>query len=88
MRAQMLSYIRLLVTPCSVACQAPVSMGFPRQEYWSGLPFLPPGDRPNPGIEPTCLISPALAGGFSIAHATWEASISYLFHSIPPLLLP
>ena len=43
------------------ACQPPLSMGFPRQEYWSGLPFLPSGDLPDPGIEPT---SPASAGGF------------------------
>ena len=39
-------------------------MGFPRQEYWSGLPFPSPGDLPDPGIEPTSLASPALAGGF------------------------
>ena len=45
------------VTPWTVAHQAPLSMGFPRQEYWSGLPFLPPGDLPDPGIEPR---SPAL----------------------------
>ena len=48
-------------TPWTVACQAPLSMGFPRQEYWSGLPFPSPGDLPNPGIEP---LSPALEGGF------------------------
>ena len=46
-----------LATPWTVACQAPVSMGFSRQEYWSGLPFPSPGDLPNPGIEPR---SPAL----------------------------
>ena len=46
-----------LVTPWTVACQAPLSMGFPRQEYWSGLPFPSPGDLPGPGIEPG---SPAL----------------------------
>ena len=46
------------------ACQAPLSMGFPRQAYWSGLPFPTPGDLPNPGIELTCLASPALAGRF------------------------
>ena len=46
-----------LVTPQTVARQAPLSMGFSRQEYWSGLPFLSPGDLPNPGIEPW---SPAL----------------------------
>ena len=47
-----------------VACQAPLSMGFLRQEYWSGLPFPPPRDLPNPGIEPASPTSPALAGGF------------------------
>ena len=48
-------------TPRSVACQAPLSMEFPSQEYWSGLPFSSPGVLPNPGIEPK---SPALAHGF------------------------
>ena len=48
-------------TPWTVTCQAPLSMGFPRQEYWSGLPLPSPGDLPDPGIEPK---SPALAGGF------------------------
>ena len=46
--------------PWTVGCQAPVSMGFSRQEYWSGLPFPIPKDLPNPGIEPTSLASPAL----------------------------
>ena len=49
------------VAPWAVACQAPLSVGFPRQEYWSGLPFPPPGHLPSPGIE---LMSSALAGGF------------------------
>ena len=49
------------VTPWTVGSQAPLSMGFPRQEYWSGLPFPSPGDLPDPGIEPE---SPALAGKF------------------------
>ena len=48
-------------TPWTVAHQAPLSMGFPRQEHWSGLSFRPPGDRPDPGTEPN---SPELAGGF------------------------
>ena len=47
-----------------VACQSPLSMGSPRQEYWSGLPFPSPGDLPEPGIEPTSLKSPVLASGF------------------------
>ena len=50
------SYLTL-VTPLTVACQAPLSMGFPRQQYWVGLPFPSPGDLPNPGIKPG---SPAL----------------------------
>ena len=49
------------VTPQTVACQAPLSMGFFRQEYWSGLPFPSPGNLPDQGIKP---VSPALAGGF------------------------
>ena len=47
--------------PWTIVGQAPLSMGFSRQKYWSGLPFPSPGDRPNPGIKPT---SPDLAGGF------------------------
>ena len=57
----MLSHILLFATLSTVAHQAPLSMGFPRQEYWSGLTFPSPGDLPNPGIKPT---SPALEGGF------------------------
>ena len=49
-------------TPWTVACQAPLSMGFPRQKYWSGLPCPPPGDLPDPRIEPVSLMSPASAG--------------------------
>ena len=52
------------VTPWTVVHQVPLSMGFFRQEYWSGLPFPPPGDFPNPRIESLSLASPALAGGF------------------------
>ena len=48
-------------------------MGFPRQEYWSGLPFPSPGDLPDPEIEPMSLMSPALAGRFFTASATWKA---------------
>ena len=49
-------------------------MGFPRQAYWSGLPFPPPGDLPDPEIEPACLAFPALAGGF-FTSTTWEAKV-------------
>ena len=51
------SCVRLFVTLWTVACQAPLSMEFSRQEYWSGLPFPPPGDLPNTGIESTSLMS-------------------------------
>ena len=54
---QSLSHVRLFATPWTVAYQAPLSMGFSRQEYWSGLPFPSPGGLPEPGIEPG---SPAL----------------------------
>ena len=62
--AQSLSRVQLYATPWTSACQAPLSMGFSRQEYWSGLPFPPPGDLPDPGIKPTSPVSLALAGGF------------------------
>ena len=64
-----LIHVRLFVTPWTTACQAPLSIEFSRQEYWSGLPCPPPGDLPDPGIEP---VSPALAGGFFATSATWE----------------
>ena len=54
-----LSHIRLLTIPRTAARQAPLSMGFPRQEYWSGLPLPSPGDLPGPGIEPLSCIFPA-----------------------------
>ena len=57
MKVTSLSCVRLFATPWTVPCQAPPSMGFSRQEYWSGLPFPSPGDLPDPGIEPR---SPAL----------------------------
>ena len=56
--------------PWTVAHQAPPSMGFSRQEYWSGLLRPPPGDLPNPGTEPEALMSPALAGVFFTTSAT------------------
>ena len=52
------------MTPWTTACVTPLSIGFSRQEYWSGLPFPPSGFLPNPGIEPASPASPALAGGF------------------------
>ena len=67
------SHVQLCVTPWTVAHQTPLSMGFSRQEYWSGLPCPPPGDLPNPGIEPASLASPTLSGRFFTTSATWEA---------------
>ena len=61
------------MTLWTVAHKAPLSMGFSRQDYWSGLPFPPPGDLPDSGTEPVSLLSPALAGRFSITSTTWEA---------------
>ena len=69
------SHVQLFSTPWSVAHQAPRSMGFSRQEYWSGLPCPPPGDLPDPGMGPTSLMSPALGGEFFTASATWEAEL-------------
>ena len=60
------SCVQLFLTPQTVAHQAPVSMGFSKQEYWSKLSFPTLGDFPIPGIEPEPLASPALAGGFFI----------------------
>ena len=62
------------MTLWTIVHQAPLAMGFSRQEYWSELPCPPPGDLLNPGTEPTSLF-PALADGFFITSATWEAQL-------------
>ena len=59
---------------CPTLCEEPLSMGFSRQEYWSGLPCPPPGDLPDPGIEHASLMSPAFSGGFFTTSTTWEAN--------------
>ena len=64
-----------------VALQAPLSMGFPRQECWSGLPFPSPGDLPGPRVESPSLTSPALAGGFFTTSATSEGHIELYYTS-------
>ena len=66
-RVSVLSHVQLFATPWTVAHRAPLSIGFPRKEYWSGLPFPPPGDLLDPGIEPLSFSSPALAGRFFTA---------------------
>ena len=68
------SSVRLSATLQTVAHQAPLSVGFSRLEYWSGLPFPPPRDLPNPEIVPLSLMSPALTGGFFTTSPTWEAT--------------
>ena len=69
----------LTATLWTVTRQAPLSMRFFRQEYWSGLPCPSPGDLPNPGIKPMSLMSLALAGSFFTTTNTWEAPlISYI----------
>ena len=92
------SRIQLFVTSWTVAHQAPLSMEFSRQEYWGGLPCLPPGDLPNPGIEPGSLMTSALAGEFftngvtksrtRLSHWTelswtpWKPNVVLLLHRI------
>ena len=61
---QSLSHVQLFATPWTIACHAPLSMGFPSQEYWSGLPFPSPRDLPDPEIEARSVASPTVAGGF------------------------
>ena len=70
--AKLLQSCLTLCDPWTIACQAPLSMGFSRQEYWSWLPCPPPGDLPNPGTEPISLMSPALAGRFFTTSTTWK----------------
>ena len=65
------SHVQLFETISTVACQAPLSMGFSSQEYWSGLPFPTPGDLPDLGIELIFPVYPALAGRFFTISATW-----------------
>ena len=70
--------------PWVIACQAPLSIEFSRQEYWSVLPYPSPGDLPYPGIEPTFLasvVSSALAERFFITSTIWEALVlAYIFY--------
>ena len=94
--ACVLSHVQLSETPGTVAHQAALSMGFSRLEYWSGLPFPPPGDLPNPGIEPIPPASPALTDGFftteppekpRFCHPTEKLNHNYTYTlSILPLL--
>ena len=64
------------MTPWTVARQAPLTIGFSKQESWSGLPLPSPGDLPHPEIEPMSLALPALAGRFFTTGAMWEAFLN------------
>ena len=68
------SRVRLFAILRTVARPAPLSMGFSRQEYWSGLPCPPPGHLPDPGMEPTSPVSPALVGQLFTTSGTWRNS--------------
>ena len=72
--AQSLSHVRLFTTPWTVTRQSPLSMGFSRQEYWNGLLCPPPGDLPNPGIEPVFCIDRQVLY-HCLLSTTWEAQI-------------
>ena len=74
----MLSCVQLFVIPWTVAHQAHLSMEFPRQKSWGGLPFSIPGDLPDPGMEPMSPVSPALAGKFFTAEPSVLTSILLL----------
>ena len=67
------SRVRLFATAWTIARQAPLSIGFSRQEHWSALPRPPPGNLPDPWIEPAPVKTPALAGRFFTTGITWEA---------------
>ena len=80
MYAQSLSHVQLSEILWTIVCQAPLSMGFCRRKYWSGLPFPSPGDLPDPGTEPICPVSPAGAGDSFL--------LSHLGSPLPPDVLP
>ena len=88
MYAYVLSYIQLSVTPWTVPHQAPLSMGFSRQEYWSGLSFPLPGDRSDPETESVSPASPALAHRFFTTEPPGEPQFSSVAQSCPTLCDP
>ena len=69
--------VQVFVTPWTVAHQVPLSMGFSKQEYWSGLPCPSPTGVLDSGMKPSSLMSPALTGEFFITSAIWEARMPY-----------
>ena len=83
--AQSLSRVRLFVTPWTVAPQAPLSTGFPRQESWSGLPRPPPGDLPNPGIEPVSQVYLHWQVGSLPLASPWASLVAQLVKNPPAM---
>ena len=72
--------------PWTIFCQTPLSVGFPRQEYWNGLPCSPPGDLPNPGMEPTSPVVFCTAGGFFICWASGKPILQYKIKSLKKII--
>ena len=82
------SRVQRFATSWTIACQAPLSMGFSRQECWRGLPFSSPGDLLDPGIKPASLVSLALTGGFFTAEPLGNPIyFLYIFLTVPPCFL-
>ena len=81
---QSLSHVRFFATLWTVAHQAPLFMGFSRQDYWCGVPFPSPGDLPDPGIKPESLRSPVLAGSSS---AIWAHRVFKIVKILYTILL-
>ena len=79
-----LSCVQLFMTPWTVARQAPLSMGLPRQEYWSGLPFPSPGNLPDQGLNPYLLQVSCIAGGFFTPEPSGKPYWCPYSHSFPP----
>ena len=82
-----LSHIQLFATPWTVVYQAPLSMEFSKQEYWSGLPCSAPGHRPDPGPEPVSLASPTLAGGFFTTATPGKLTLDFYLFVIKKICL-
>ena len=74
---KVLSHAQLFVAPWTVSLQAPLSIGFSKEEYWGGLPFPSPGELSNPGIEPGSLVSPALAAGCFTTALPWKPTFCF-----------
>ena len=86
-RLNCFNHIQLFATLWTGARQAPLSKGFSRQQNWSGLPCPPPAHLPNPGVEVISPTSPALAGIFFIASATWETHLNIDIYTLALLYI-